>query len=291
MKRLLLFVFVFYFQSIYSQQLAFPMYFEDAAGNKDTITLGYDPNATYGIDSIFGESNIMGQAFKQGLDVRISDATAYFDESDSGTFELKKQIVKFNCTSWNYANCIEINTKNWPVTVCWDKSLFANNCNFGTFFSSCLPGGFFDVRGPSSLVVSFLKDTNTVTFTDQVLGSMYIGKIKGNDTISYFWQSFLDSASLSIEIQDVTIKNQGSEILVSPNPSKSQISLSKNDFSSFPNSNLQIFNTQGKLVKEIGIESNLHQITIDIQSLNSGMYFGKIISESGESLSFKCVKE
>lgn len=291
MKRLLLFVFVFYFQTSYSQQLSFPMYFEDAKGNKDTIILGYDPDATSGIDAIFGELDIMGQAFNQGLDVRISNAHASWSGSDSGTFELKKQIVKFNCTSWNYANCIEITTKNWPVTASWDKSLFTDNCNYGTFFTSCLPGGFFDVPGPSSLWVSFLKDSNTVTFSDQVMGSMYIGRIKGNDTISYFWQSFLDSASLSIGIQDVTINNQNSKVFVFPNPSKSQISITKNDFSSFSNYNLQIFNIQGKLVKEIKIQPNQIQITIDIQGLNSGMYFGKIVSESGESVSFKFVRE
>lgn len=49
-----------------TQEFSFPLYFEDASGAKDTIIYGYDEDASDGIDSVFGEENLIN---------KISDST------------------------------------------------------------------------------------------------------------------------------------------------------------------------------------------------------------------------
>jgi hypothetical protein len=56
-----------------SQQFSFKMYFKDAIGNTDSITLGYDPSASDSVDISFGEINIISTPLDSGLDVRITD--------------------------------------------------------------------------------------------------------------------------------------------------------------------------------------------------------------------------
>jgi hypothetical protein len=54
-------------------EFSFQLFFEDAIGNKDTVTLGYDYNATSGIDAAFGEVDILGVTWNNDFEVRGSD--------------------------------------------------------------------------------------------------------------------------------------------------------------------------------------------------------------------------
>jgi hypothetical protein len=73
MKAFLLPLFMIYSFAVYGQQFSFQMFFTDAAGNKDTITLGYDLAATDSIDAAFGEINILSVTRDTVFDVRISN--------------------------------------------------------------------------------------------------------------------------------------------------------------------------------------------------------------------------
>ena len=60
-------------QIVTAQEFSFQMYFEDAAGNKDTLTIGYDPNGTDTIDAQFGEANIISTLPDSAFDLRITN--------------------------------------------------------------------------------------------------------------------------------------------------------------------------------------------------------------------------
>jgi hypothetical protein len=76
--------------------LSFQMKFVDAAGNADSITLGYDITATDTLDSFFGETNIVSVAYKSGLDVRVGNK--YYPSSPGQSpFQCKKQILFKKC--------------------------------------------------------------------------------------------------------------------------------------------------------------------------------------------------
>src|SRR5690554_219642 len=91
MKKLIFIsVLLCFYQISEAQTFQFQMFFEDAIGNKDTLTIGYDLNGTELIDSSFGEENIIGIPLDSTFDVRISDA---FYNYGNATFHTKKQIL------------------------------------------------------------------------------------------------------------------------------------------------------------------------------------------------------
>src|SRR6187431_2411577 len=57
---------------LFGQHFELPIYFEDSAGHKDTIVLGYDSLATYAIDTSFGEINIIDSAYADTMEVRAA---------------------------------------------------------------------------------------------------------------------------------------------------------------------------------------------------------------------------
>ena len=134
---LLLFLFISY--NLLSQEFSFPLYFEDAKGNKDTITLGYDINATDGIDASFGEENINIIPWDSILDVRVGYLFRDY------RFLTKKQILNKDCNKAVYPHyaTIPIKSKNYPVKISWNKDLFNNSCRNKTILTDWSPGGWF----------------------------------------------------------------------------------------------------------------------------------------------------
>lgn len=97
MKKLLLILFLIPIYTMAQEEFSFELYFEDALGNKDTVILGYDPNATDVIDITFGEVNILSQPWGSNFDVRIGDRSY---ETNNGT------------TNWLTSNTYSIKKTN-----------------------------------------------------------------------------------------------------------------------------------------------------------------------------------
>ncbi|MEM7036751.1 MAG: hypothetical protein AAF570_07220, partial [Bacteroidota bacterium] len=95
---LLTLILLSFFFSLSAQTLELPLYFEDAAGHRDTLYLGYDLNATAGIDAAFGEVNIINDPIDSLFEVRISDGFRNYDFMNlPPTYNLKKQITPDPC--------------------------------------------------------------------------------------------------------------------------------------------------------------------------------------------------
>src|SRR5690554_4538889 len=109
MKNQFFFVFLLFSGFTFSQQpteFSFELYFEDAAGMRDTVTLGYDDYATDGIDVIFDEYNDINKAWEPNdLDVRIGDKTYSdnfgFSWLSNNTYLTKRQILNSHCLNYN----------------------------------------------------------------------------------------------------------------------------------------------------------------------------------------------
>ncbi|HET6560202.1 MAG TPA: T9SS type A sorting domain-containing protein [Prolixibacteraceae bacterium] len=110
----------------FGQEYSFPLYFEDAAGNKDTLIFGFDKSATFGIDENLGERNILGQEVDSTFCVFFTDAVTrdlsdcYLAEVKEPTYLSKKQYINIP------GSFIEIGmvAENFPVTVKWDRDGF-----------------------------------------------------------------------------------------------------------------------------------------------------------------------
>ncbi|MCF8417129.1 MAG: hypothetical protein K9G40_12865, partial [Crocinitomicaceae bacterium] len=101
MKKLLIFAISFSNLLFAQEEFSFELYFEDALGNKDTLILGYDSNATNGIDPLFGELNMTGQPWDNTFEVRAGNG--YLGEPDfplninNFDYQTKKQIKFKDC--------------------------------------------------------------------------------------------------------------------------------------------------------------------------------------------------
>ncbi|PWH85749.1 T9SS type A sorting domain-containing protein [Brumimicrobium oceani] len=280
-KIILIFVLLCFYQISEAQTFQFQMFFEDAIGNKDTLTIGYDFNGTELIDSSFGEENIIGIPLDSTFDVRISDAFYHFGNA---TFHTKKQILPNLCAGgWFPIVAIDIKCENWPVVATWDNSLFYNECREGSVFTSINPGGWWDTGSPSDLYRAELTSLNQVTFMSNYdpfweVNENYAYINSSNDTIPYFWMAFGDLSLITLGVENIS-----ADFKLYPNPVK----------------DLLYIDTSAEFVKEVilvdmvGRRKNVEfkNGSIDLRSFKSGYYQVIINGNDGESKNMKVLKE
>jgi len=279
MKNTLILTLIIYANTAFGQLFSFQMFFSDAVGNRDTITLGYDSAATDSIDSTFGEINIIATPLDTALDVRITNEWKNrFNFHQPGTFHTKRQIYYYECPMHSYSHVadIDISTKHWPVTATWNDTLFNDACRRGSAFSSFAV--MWDVIGPSNLGRQVLHANHSVTFSSNLSHTYepwfsYIN-ITG-DTIPVFWQVFGDSNILSIGIEE--LPRVADDIIVSPNPSADFTSI---DMLGATNEvvSIEFYNSMGQIV----LIAN-HTQHIDVSILKSGIYLVRLTTFSGLS--------
>ena len=264
MKNLLFLLILVNYGFLTAQEFSFEIFFEDSAGNQDSIILGYDDAATFGIDSSFGEINIINVPYSAGLDVRVTDEWSNRENSIPPTFHTKKQIYQEACPNNFLIPVIDIVTDNWPVTATWDNSLFNDVCRNGSVFTSIHPLGWWDTGSPSDLLRVVLSDVNEVTFTSNYDGDFnpaYAYINDNGDIIPIYWQTFGDQ-SIILSISE----NYETDIKIFPNPT--------NDF-------LYYEIDAPELISEINIydingrKQNIQDSdnSLDLKILTSGIYF------------------
>ncbi|MFK5857285.1 MAG: T9SS type A sorting domain-containing protein [Bacteroidota bacterium] len=263
------------------QKFSFQMYFEDAIGNKDTLTIGFDINGTDTIDTEFGEVNIISIPIDTALDVRISNEWQNrLYQNIPGTFHTKKQIIKKKeCGIWYSLNSIDIITNNWPVYVRWDSTLFSDTCLNGSLFTSVMPGGWWDTGGFREVLIG----SNSLSFEPNYpYYDDYYGYINdNNDTIDVFWQTFGDSTLITTAINE-TIDRE--KIKIFPNPTSKNITIEN------ISQTLRIDE-----IKIVDINSKKQPISmtgknIDLTGLPAGVYFIQLLMSNGHTLTKKIIK-
>ncbi|HMW38718.1 MAG: T9SS type A sorting domain-containing protein [Saprospiraceae bacterium] len=289
MKKVLVFIMAIYsLIAVQGQQFSFQMFFTDASGHKDTITLGYDSLATDGIDSFLGETNIISMPIDSELDVRITNEwknRTWF--SIHGTYHTKKQIVFYSCPTLahDHIQTIDVHTNHWPVTATWESSLFSDTCRNGTVFTSVDPGGWWDTGSPSDLKRQILLSNDSVTFSSNTNGgfSKVYGYINGLDTISVFWQTFANESILHTLSSDILVEDN--VITVFPNHALSNISMQIPPKFGTINC-IQIFSSTGQKVMTTETSND-----INISILDKGLYVLLISIKKGEKLRTRMIKE
>jgi hypothetical protein len=288
MKLLILFLLISFSSTSFCQQFSFQIFFKDAFGNKDTITLGYDEGATDSIDTAFGEVNIIQNPRDTAFDVRISNEfknRRYYQTW--GSYHTKKQIVGYDCTNFSFdrTQVIDIFAKHWPVTATWDSLLFDDHCRKGSFMTSINPGGWWDVRSQSNLYILEFSEKDSVTFTSNInpwYNESY-GYIDGLDTVSVFWQVIGSTSILEIATKEQS--EQLNAINIFPNPFSNQLT-----FSAQTNDEIliSIYNINGQKISQ---EKFTNYTSIDTERFPKGIYIYKLSDSNGKTKCGKMIKQ
>lgn len=269
-----------------SQEFTFHMYFQDAIGNKDTLTLGYDLNATDSIDPAFGEINIISNPIDTAFDVRVTNEwlNRYF-WGTPGNYHTKKQIVKNNCGNLSFSkSTIDIYTKHWPVTASWDSVPFYDICRNGSVFTQIHPSLWWDCfSGQSDFFRVTLISKSHLTFTSNVGNGFdpnggYINE--SGDTISVFWLAIGDSILLSESINEV---ENSFPIKIYPNPVTDRIIIENETTNKI--TQVQLFDFSGQ---KVSLTMNNNEI--NVSQLDNGIYFIQLLFSSGQIQNRKIIK-
>ena len=283
-NKLMLFASIIFCIQCFAQNPEFKFYlaFEDSAGNKDTIWLGYDPSATLGIDTLFGEENIKGIPFNEPFEVRISNEWYFmpYDTlpnasdtfsycSDGSLYHTKTQIYNFNPYSSGTSQIyINILCKNFPIIVRWGNSYnFLSDSLYGTLLTNWFPGGWFDYPGTMyDQWPTFLRETDTTIFN--VLPYRYIDA--NNDTISLLFFAFLSKEQLNVGVDQFIPQTKLIEIF--PNPFKDKIIITLSSDIDISEINFMVYNSIGqKILYNSNLKNN--QIIIDLADEPNGLYY------------------
>ncbi len=284
LKKLLFIIFFSLLSSsLFAQQFSFPLYFEDALGNKDTLVFGYDNTATDSIDANFGEIDIKNSPYDSSFEARITACYpdmlhCFVNSFDPSAYHLKKQIHQNKCALLHQFVVYSIYLKgsHFPITVSWNDALFSDSCNIKSLITDWTPGGWFDAgcgnfpnQGPY-----FLNFTSSVTF-DRT-HEQFISPFNSNDTINVLYFTLASYSFLS-GLNDFLTQSRSEAISVVPNPSTNYIQISKrteeNTFSNF-----RIYkNNQLRYATKSLTSSN----RIDVSLFESGLYYFECFDSNG----------
>ncbi len=283
----LLFISLFIPFIIQAQQFSFQLYISDSLGHADTLTLGYDANATDSIDVGFGEVNIVNQAWDTNLEARICPYGDWnFATQFQPAFETKKQIMLFTPQA-PYSSyhvqlsapfIVEIHSAaQRPYYLSWDSTLFADSSRYSTYLmalnsTACPWFGFW-----LSSVDHYNFQSNW--FTDN---SYYINN---NDTI---WVLGFQFASFNTVGINQSYRAQ-ERINLYPNPASDIINFDLKFINQ--DAELLIYNSLGQVVRQVSVDKGKPNMQVEITNLHNGVYFYSVIEESGKRTSGKFIKK
>ncbi len=278
-----LFIVFIFFAPIYvfsQEQFSFPLYFEDAVGNKDTLMIGYDATGSHGVDASFGEINKINDPWDNDFEVRITDEYRnrnMLSMPHTGLFHLKKEIIEDGCNSnnWGTQVAIDIKASQFPIHVYWDSTLFNASCLNGSVLTGVVPGGWWDTGG----FRVFMNTNSSYEINNSQNDPLFYSYKQGIDTIYTTWFTFADSTLMTLNINSI----EKSNIQVFPNPFVDEFKVIN-----FPDISLQEKEIMDILGKKVDFE--MENDVFKIRNSAPGIYFLNLLFTDGRKAQFKIVK-
>lgn len=292
MKKVFLCLFFglfFTFPPLIAQEFSFQMFFKDAQGNKDTLTIGYDPMGSRDtIISEFGEENISHIPFDSIFDVRITNQADIHGASweyDYDLFHTKKKIVG----DIRFLN-IDIHAEHWPVEASWNHEIFDDPELIGSLFTALHEMFWWDSGWYySNFDKVFLNNNDHVTFTpnypdtweDHPVDYDFFCYYTDNEgkPIATYWVALGDSALVTVSTAEIRLSDK---TLVYPNPTTGKAYISNSQSVK----EIIVFDTAGR---PFFVENKYNEI--DLGHLPDGLYLVKIIRINGITETQKVIKK
>ena len=275
--------------SIYGQKTAqweTKFYFEDAIGNRDSLTIGYDTTANVVYNPEFGEENIRDVPWDSAFEVRAGR-----QESDRNpNLPLSKTLIAKLFTDMS-DDCyyfpespvrMFVKIKHLPVTITWDSTHHQVQCYDGSYlaphelqsiflnwwFSDTLSWGpkppeFACLSNQSSYVLHSFTET-TKTWVNYLLDQRPGGTVDTIFAVNFYgWLPKTHEFSpcgKKVSVQDAQEEDVG--LKVYPNPAQTMVYIESQDRLRWT-----LTDIQGKQ-RLTGIDPWL-----DISELQEGIYF------------------
>ena len=276
-----------------------PLYFEDANGRVDTLTIGYDVFATEGIDNAFEEVDILNESLSD-FDVRFFAYDNYLEEDlpftcehmdfdlpdyleDIAIYESKTSITRSGCAIAGSAYTFSIFTiptmSSFPITIRWNK-LDYYGCPPAVSWISELSRGeiiqgdwcperinydSISLSSQDSIVLE-MPSFKTIARRDSTLAAVYYIYLTDFGNIGQVSVNQLPESNLNFY----------------PNPTQDKLYLDTPD----QNWQYQILNLQGQQMMQ-----GKYQDYIQVEPLPSGIYFLQLEQDGNYYKSIKFVKE
>ncbi|MFT6845536.1 MAG: hypothetical protein ACJAUV_001733 [Flavobacteriales bacterium] len=267
------------------------LYAEDASGTRDSVFIGYDPEATNSAlgkeDERFGEIYIIPE---NPNEFRMS-AEYWSQPTDSA----KKVSIRNNDFNSSLNFTIHLDSAIWPVAFTWDVSLLR---------SDSLPFVPADTNLPNAQIWLGYGGFNELIYADNA--DCYYYSVLITDTVSpniscfskdmlvlgdFFMNPYRKSNAISIDIMpwngrslvDIQEINKNTFSL-SPNPVVDELTITLNKALD-KTTPIFIHNSMGQLVKKLTCNQALSQ-TFDLTDLDAGLYIAKLQNKQGVSIQF-----
>lgn len=257
---------------VLSQHFSTKLHIRSVNNSIDSIEIGYDADATKGVDTAFGEVDYFSPLQSNMFRAYIVNPST---EINNNTYYLRKQIMNIY-SGWveNGAMGIVIPFDSLPATISWDKSLFENPERNYSLITDWTYGGWFDAG--SSTFKTYMKDVSSVQL--QKTASNYTYYDDNQEYKLYvFYLAFASKDNISTGFKDAP---RDSDIQVYTNSSCDFI-LIKNKLNKLIK-RLKFYTSEGKF---IGIE-NETCTNIDCSSWPTGTYI-VFVELSNETISYK----
>jgi len=272
--------------------------FEDAMGNKDSVIVGYDPDATYDMDPEFGEVEIT-IPFDSVLEVRAMSAISFNNTFSKVIIEYSQFIPAFNCNGGPRIH-IFVWSKYQPIKVSWDSTIFLNEqCLRGSFLSNHQED---EVTGPFDLdefpplcacmaaqsVQYFelseeaLPPENSIISIDEEVEGLGIQTIYGLRFKSHRIPDYTPCYWITTDTDEPVIPT--APLAIFPNPSSGAIHIAGAAATAFEQ--LRVFDAMGKWVRELGVNHG----EADLSGLPAGIYQLQAQGEDGKRYAGRVVK-
>lgn len=281
--------------------LDFPIYVEDAQGNRDTLTLGLYDGAPRGYNPQLGERDLLNVPYDSILDARFITYYSPLDEEIDYTGkklvmtrELRDNTPREPCFRFRFSRNVQIvvNAKYGPITMSWDTTAFNTDKGLRCWSNTIITddksvyGYSFDwwsdaIDDPSGPGVRYscMSSMSSVYFDGEPASVDFSRHIVAGRAIPELLPLFTvhlrptDEIGVPCSFQPI-IDNTDEEafagaLALAPNPAQNFLDVT---FAGPPEifTELTIVNAYGQLLTRRPFQASQR---IDLQSLRPGMYY------------------
>ncbi|MEI6409779.1 MAG: T9SS type A sorting domain-containing protein [Bacteroidota bacterium] len=269
-----------------------PLYFEDAVGNKDTVTIGYDTtSSSYHWNQQFGEHAI-NLPFDSIFEVRVSHSDLWPVETG------KKAIAGWELDVNQYCGGaapvkLFVHARHFPLTIRYDTALIhSSECRKQMIIAPSvfvfLLENWWDSDHYCMWETDEIKDSSIFIVLPNGNPSAEEFEVEGQGVQRipcYFWTVFWGNTPCGYPVSTDNVNTFSSKRLW-PNPATNQIIFDLSTSESV--SEISIFDLIGRHIKTV-----LHPLDniLNISELKVGYYVAMVRYVDGKSTSFRFIKE